>query len=126
MPLPSRNDCRSSWSALYCGLMEDLSRHKAELRQKQRGLQRLLNEWDPIGVMSGGETPSDEYDCLFGVLGQLHNGASRDQLTEYLREQLLHHFGLNPNESRPEQFASDLFVWYWANPLPGSIPQPGG
>lgn len=105
--------------------MEDLSRHKAELRQKQRGLQRLLNEWDPIGVMSGEDAPADEYDCLSGVLGQLHKGASREQLAAYLREQLRRHFGLDPTESRPDQFASDLFDWYWADPLPGSIPPRG-
>jgi hypothetical protein len=85
-----------SWSVLYGSLMNDLSRHKADLHQKQRGLRRLLNEWDPIGVMSGEGAPSDEYDCLFGVLGQLHKGASREQRAAYLSEQLLHHFDLDP------------------------------
>jgi len=105
-----RNEAsRPSWSALYCRLMDDLSRHKADLHQKQRGLRRLLNEWDPIGVMSGEDAPSEEYDCLFGVLGQLHKGASREQLAAYLSEQLVHHFDLDPNQARSDQFARDLF-----------------
>jgi hypothetical protein len=48
--------------------MADRSGNKAEVRRKQQELRQLLNEWDPIGVMPGQLAPSDEYDCLLGVL----------------------------------------------------------
>jgi hypothetical protein len=54
--------------------MTDISRFKAELREKQLELRRLLNEWDSIGIKGGPEAPTDEYDCLFGVIGKLREG----------------------------------------------------
>ena len=87
-------------------------------RQRQRELRRLLIEWDPIGVMPG--APSDEYDCLLGLLGQLQRGDEPDRLSRYLRRQLTHHFGLGSDQSHPEQFAEKVFAWYWAHPLPGN------
>ncbi len=78
--------------------MEDISLHKAELRQKERELRNLLNEWDPIGVVPGG--PFDEYDCMLPVLGKLYHGASEAEIGAYFEEQLKSHFGLDPKPSR--------------------------
>jgi hypothetical protein len=89
---------------------------------KQKELQELLNEWDPIGVMPGELAPSDEYDCLLGVLGRLQQGDEPGKLSRYMRRQLSDHFGLDPDQSHPKQFAEMVFAWYWANPLPGSTP----
>ena len=89
---------------------------------KQRELQGLVNEWDPIGIMPG--APSDEYDCLLGLLGRLQRGDEPGKLSRYLRRQLSHHFGLDPYQSHPEQFAERVFAWYWADPLPGSRTPP--
>lgn len=105
--------------------MEDISRYKAELRKKQRDLRRLLNEWNPIGVMPDKGGLSDEYDCLLGLLGNLRRGDSREQLADYLSEQLRLHFALDPDTSRPGDFAMKIFAWYWADPLPGSAARPG-
>jgi len=80
--------------------MADQSGIKAAVRHKQRELQRLLNEWDPIGVMPGQLAPSDEYDCLLGLLGRLQRGGTPDTLPGYLKRQLRHHFGLDPPTSR--------------------------
>jgi hypothetical protein len=84
--------------------MVDKSRRKA-VRVKQQELLGLLNEWDPIGVMRGGGAPSDEYDCLLGLLSRLQHGEQPGKLSRYLRRKLCHHFGLDPDQSHPEQFA---------------------
>jgi hypothetical protein len=99
--------------------MVDHSRRKAEVHRKQQELQGLLNEWDPLAVMPGQLAPSDEYDCLIGLLGRLQRGGTPDKLA-YLRRRLRHHFGIDPDESHPDQFADQVFAWYWADPLPGS------
>ena len=101
--------------------MVDESRRKA-VRKKQQELQGLLNEWDPIGIMPG--APSDEYDCLLGLLARLQRGGEPGKLSRYLRRQLRHHFGLDPDQSHPEQFAERVFAWYWADPLPGGRTSP--
>jgi hypothetical protein len=99
--------------------MTDISRFKAELREKQLELRRLSNEWDPIGIMGGPDAPTDEYDCLSGVIGKLREGLTDGELAAYLTEQLRHHFGIDPRESRTMEFAKRLHEWYWQNPLPG-------
>ena len=37
--------------------MDDISRHRRELRDKQRHLRDLLCEWDPIGVIGDDGDP---------------------------------------------------------------------
>jgi hypothetical protein len=93
--------------------------HLIAVREKQQELQRLLNEWDPIGVMPGEFAPSDQYDCLLGLLDRLQRGDEPGKLPRYLRRRLSHAFGLDPDQSHPEQFAERVFAWYWADPLPG-------
>jgi hypothetical protein len=95
--------------------MEDISRHKAQLRTKQRELRALLNGWNPIGADG---LPDDEYDCFLGVIGKLHRGSPEAEVAAYLREQLAEHFGIDADPSDPEAFAHRVFDWYWADPLP--------
>ena len=99
--------------------MDDISRHKAALRQKQVELRELLWDWDPIGVAPDG--PRDEYDCLFGLIGRLREGASVAELDAYLTNELVEHFGPDPEPASPAEFAAKLQTWYWADPLPGSV-----
>jgi hypothetical protein len=98
--------------------MTDISRHKIELREKQKELRRLLNGWDPIGILGGPDAPTDEYDCLLGLIGKLRDGMTEGELGVYLTEQLRHHFGIDPTASRPEEFAGRVYAWYWQDPLP--------
>lgn len=57
----------------------------------------LLNAWDPIGVI---DLVQDEYDCLIApILDQLDDGADASQLASFLRDQLEHHFGLDPRHT---------------------------
>jgi hypothetical protein len=74
---------RTRWSGAvsrYRALVVDKSRRSA-VRKKQQELLGLLNEWDPIGVMPG--APSDEYDCLLGLLGRLQRGDEPGKLSRY-------------------------------------------
>ncbi len=78
-----------------------------------RGLQRLLNEWDPIGVVPELGGPGDEYDCMLGpLLTMLSGGSSEREIGLFLRTELSDHFGLNPNYSHPEMFAARVLAWW--------------
>jgi hypothetical protein len=44
------------------GYMGKLSKEKSRWRRAE--IRGLLNEWDPIGIIGGPDSPEDEYDCL--------------------------------------------------------------
>lgn len=78
-----------------------------------RGLQRLLNQWDPIGVRPELGGPDDEYSCLYvPLMDRLHSRAPVPEIAEFLRSDLSDHFGLDPAYSNPEGFAQRLVDWY--------------
>jgi hypothetical protein len=80
-----------------------------------RRLQRLVNEWDPIGVEPEMGGPEDEYDCMLGpLLALLSGGAGEREVGAFLRTQLSGHFGLNPDHSQPERFAKRALAWWSA------------
>lgn len=59
-------------------------------------LRDLLNDWDPIGVMSLG-APADEYDCMIPhLLVLIERRADADQFAAYLTREMTEHFGLGP------------------------------
>jgi hypothetical protein len=73
-------------------------------------LRGLLLEWDPLGMA---EVASDEYDCLLGpIIGKLRDGVSARGLGDFLEGELIHHFGVFPQPSRPRGFAQRLVTWY--------------
>jgi hypothetical protein len=73
-------------------------------------LRYLVTRWDPIGVYSEAlDFPPDEYDLLIGpILTRLARGDSRAAFSEYLRNEIENHFGLDPVRSGSDAFA-DLF-----------------
>lgn len=77
----------------------------------QASLTHLLNEWDPIGVS---DLVSDEYDCMVGpLLSMLSKGDGRPQISEFLRNELENHFGLDPEGIDVAGMANRLVAW-WA------------
>ena len=71
---------------------------KRELRQRSAELRALICEWDPIGVMDDPEWPREEYDCLVGpLLTLLQSSATEPEIGGYLREEIVEHFGLSPD-----------------------------
>jgi hypothetical protein len=68
---------------------------KEHARRRRAEIRQLLNEWDPIGVMGGADSPVDEYDCLAGpLLRLLERNASNEKILNFLSSELEDHFGL--------------------------------
>ena len=79
-------------------------------------LRALLNDWDPIGVFQGGaepEWPTDEYDCLHGlVLTSLRRGDSVEATAQLLDHEFKEHFGLPLEPDSCHSAADRLHDWY--------------
>jgi len=82
----------------------------------QAELRYLLDRWDPVGVYDQAlDSPPGEYDCLIGpVLSRLVRNVGRADLSEFLRNEVENHFGLDPVEARTDLFADSLLAWYSA------------
>lgn len=76
-------------------------------------LQRLLNDWDPIGVFGDdSDWPDDEYECMYyPLLGRLRRGESAREIADYLLDDLTNHFGLS-EAGYPIEFAERLVAWW--------------
>jgi hypothetical protein len=86
---------------------------RAGWKSAQRSLERLLWEWDPIGLARMG-APRDEYDCMAGpILNRLHAGADQTEISKLLQHELGHHFGSGLTGESADAFASRLMAW-WA------------
>lgn len=77
-------------------------------------LQALLNDWDPIGVYDPATNfPDNEYDCLYEpLLARLRRGEDGATIGAFLETELRDHFGLDPQWSRPYDFAVRLVNWF--------------
>jgi hypothetical protein len=83
---------------------------KQESRDRWRELRGLVNEWDPIGLISAG-APQDEYECVVGpVLRMLETAETPEAISEYLENELAEHFGM-PGIAASE-FAIQAHQWY--------------
>jgi hypothetical protein len=66
---------------------------KAHLLQQEELVRRMVNAWDPVGLLACG-APEDEYDCIVQrVLSDLHNGKAPQVLSEDLTTFIAGHFG---------------------------------
>lgn len=82
-------------------------------RRKRDGLQRLVNAWDPLGVLGDPTWPRDEYDCLVGpLLSGLERGMSAEAIAAFLARELPDHFGIDPEPSQPAAFAALVVAWF--------------
>ncbi|MDP9179237.1 MAG: hypothetical protein M3O61_16295, partial [Gemmatimonadota bacterium] len=70
----------------------------------------LVNEWDPIGLVSDG-APEDEYECVVGpVLRMLETSETPEAISAYLEGEFAGHFGI-PGIAASE-FALQTHEWY--------------
>jgi hypothetical protein len=77
------------------------------------GLQRLVNAWDPLGVLRDPTWPRDEYDCLVGpLLTCLERGMVAEEITAFLVHELQDHFGIDAAASQPAAFAAMTIAWF--------------
>jgi hypothetical protein len=99
---------------MYNGVMGESAGPEEADGEGDAELQTLLNEWDPIGVYDPDtHFPSDEYDCLHDpLLARLRGGETASEITDFLRDNLVDHFGLDPNAGDPAGFAQRLVTWF--------------
>ena len=84
-----------------------------ELRQRSSELRELMCDWDPIGIMHHAGAPRDEYDCLIGpLLTRLESSASEADIAKYLRNEIVHHFGLSAADYDFNAVAKRIHAWY--------------
>ena len=70
----------------------------------------LMDDWDPIGV---NDTPyaKAEYDgYALMITGMLYNGATEDQIVDYLNSVVSQEFGLIANELISKSVAKKIFL----------------
>lgn len=78
-------------------------------------LTRLVNEWDPIGLIRGG-APEDEYDCLVTkILSKLYSGIESHNLEDFLKVELNEHFGYSVSKSNKTLLIFCVKVYHWFN-----------
>jgi hypothetical protein len=83
-----------------------------QMRRQARALQVLLNDWDPLCVVTSGG-PSDEYDCLvWPLMRLLQEGATPEALTEQLAAALHDDFGVDPQLCATAVFAVRAKNWF--------------
>lgn len=89
---------------------------KKRVKDDQRTIEVLLQEWDPIGVYQGPEcdwAPPGEYDSYApSVLGLLVHGGSEDALCHHLDSIAVLQMGF---PSRPEyhrEIAKKIVTWW--------------
>jgi hypothetical protein len=83
---------------------------KQASRERWREVRSLVNEWDPIGLISAG-APDDEYECVVGpVLRMLETSEAPETIGAYLEIEFAEHFGM-PGVAASE-FAVQAHQWY--------------
>ncbi len=91
-------------------------------RRRWKELQDLWCEWDPIGVMSQGDWPRDEYDSYLGpILRLLEADATAEHIITYLAYVEIDYMGMSDTHAasiQRQEFAQKLQNWYatkWHN-----------
>ncbi|MEN6412500.1 MAG: hypothetical protein ABFC84_07025 [Veillonellales bacterium] len=75
---------------------------KQKCSRRYKELEKIVNEWDPVGLISGG-APEDEYDCLtMQILFLLHEGKDTEEIQGFIIDELDEHFGYGVTNIRKE------------------------
>ena len=86
---------------------------KAQSRRRWAELCALWAEFDPIGVMDDPSCPRDEYDSYVGpTLRRLVDGASIEEIADYLESAVSERMGLTLDREEAERFACRLEAWF--------------
>lgn len=123
VPSPTHS-CRDEWIDTPAATGHSAPVHgepiPARLAHRQAALRRLLNQWDPLGVYDDLlDFPPDEYRCMEGqLLLRLESGADESEIGDYLRLELVDHFGLRPDACNRADFARRLVDWFASLPTP--------
>ena len=94
---------------------------KEQSRTRWRELRELVNEWDPIGLISMG-CPEDEYECLLDLLmRQLEASHKPKLIAQDLFTHISNHFGLSPDKRKTLKFVEKASAWFSEKWLNGSV-----
>lgn len=75
---------------------------KGQLKQDFKELTLIVNEWDPMSLISGG-APDDEYESLtISLLSQLYQEKNSLELGEFIVGELKEEFELDINNLKEE------------------------
>lgn len=78
-----------------------------------KALNKLLNIFDPLGVLPFDDGPEDEYECCTGVvLSCLLKDAKKNNLYDVLKVQLVKHWGLTSNRNFTLKLADTILTWW--------------
>ena len=92
-----------------------------DVRDQLRAVERVLREWDPIGVFTSESSPSDEYDSYAPlVLKQLQNGAGVEAVANHLTNLTTSEMGIEPNVEHDRTIAGKLVAWWIAQGSTGN------
>ena len=85
---------------------------KEQSRARWRELRNLVNDWDPVHLISEG-APEDEYECVVGPLIRLFEQSSPSgNIASFLECEFEEHFGVPGVDATA--FAETASAWYRA------------
>jgi hypothetical protein len=91
--------------------MENNSNLKKQVAEWERGLRKVINNWNLIP-----DAPIDEFDSLNNkIIGHLTKGADKQKIFNILSGELISNYGLSPNEDEFEQFTNEVINWWESN-----------
>jgi len=81
---------------------------KAKYKKDFTTVSKLVNEFDPCGLIAGG-APSDEYDCLTQqLLSFIYDKKSEQEIKALIIHEVDHHFGTPVEEEFKAKFNDDI------------------
>jgi hypothetical protein len=89
---------------------------RKQLKERLRGVQEILRQWDPIGVFPDPDDPAgpvDEYDAYApAILAKLQEGADILKLSKHLSQLATVNMGLTDNPELHTRVARRLLEWW--------------
>ena len=80
--------------------------------EDQLALRKLLNSWDPIGLIELG-SPGDEYQCLVGdVFRELRQGRDQKKIVSFLVRHFPEHFGVRVERKQIREWVRRILTWW--------------
>ncbi len=78
------------------------------IKEEQKELRSILNEWDPIG-----DVPEDEYDSFRDpIISMLHKGKTEQDIAEFISQHLKNYVGLKSFPPESKEVAMRIINWW--------------
>ena len=85
---------------------------KTEYKRQHQELTKIINEWDPYGLLDGG-APSDEFAHeVSKILTELKKATSVDEVAQIVANVFTENFGEEFLIKDCENVSKEIFVWY--------------